>query len=85
MGTGENGALTFFDMITLISFVVGLQNLELNITQNDLQEQTQDINETADKLVKDAIEEIHRHLQEQDAKLAALLERGSNETDRKTV
>ena len=85
MGTGENGALTFFDMITFISFIVGLQNLELNITQNDLQEQTQDINETADKLVKDAIEEIHRHLQEQDAKIEILLERGSNETDRKTV
>ena len=85
MGSGENGAWTFLDLITLISFVIGLQNLELNITQNDLQSQTQDINETADKLVKDAIEEIHRHLQEQDRKIEILLERGNNETDRKTV
>ena len=73
MGSGENGNLTFIDLISLISFVIGLQNLELNIDQNDLQRQTQEINGTADKLVKDALEEIHRHLQEQDAKIERII------------
>ena len=84
MGSGDN-TWTFLDLITVISFVIGLQNLELNISQNDLQEQTQDINGAADRLVKDALEEIHRHLQEQDAKIEILLERGNNEDNRKTV
>lgn len=79
MGSGENGTWTFLDLITLISFVIGLQNLELNISQNDLQEQTQDINEAADRLVNNALEEIHNHLQEQDRKLQILLERNNNE------
>ena len=82
MGSGENGNLTFIDLISLISFVIGLQNLELNISQNDLQEQTQEINGAADKLVKDALEEIHRHLQEQDAKIERILQ---YEDNRKTV
>ena len=85
MGSGENGSITFLDLINIISFVIGLQNLELNISQNDLQEQTQDINGAADKLVKDALEEIHRHLKEQDRKIQILIERGDNEDNRKAV
>ena len=69
LGSGNNGELTFLDIISLISFVVGLQNLELNITQNDIQEQTNEINDTADKRVNRLLSEIHSHLEAQDKKI----------------
>ena len=75
MGSGENGAWTFLDVLTLISFVVGLQNLEMNITQNDIAQQTKDINEAADELVSKALSDIHAHLQEQDEKIERILTR----------
>lgn len=75
MGNGINGEWTFLDIITLISFVIGLQNLEMNIDQNDMQSQTKEINQTADKRVNKLLNEIHAHLEEQDKKLDLLLER----------
>ena len=81
MGSGENGAWTFLDVVTLISFVIGLQNLEMNITQNDIAEQTQDINKAADKLVSNALSDIHAHLQEQDRKLERILHEINQETE----
>ena len=73
MGSGENGSWTFLDIVTLISFVIGLQNLELNIDQNDMDKQTQEINQTADALVSAAISEIHEHLEKQDRKIEEIL------------
>lgn len=75
MGNGINGEWTFLDIITLISFVIGLQNLEMNIDQNDMQSQTKEINQTADRRVNKLLNEIHAHLEEQDKKLDLLLER----------
>ena len=40
VGSGANGELTFLDIITLISFFVGIENLDLNITQDDVQKAT---------------------------------------------
>lgn len=68
-----NNRLSFLDAITLVSFLIGLQNLEMNIDQNDMQEQTQTINKTADALVTKAIADIHQHLQEQDEKIDMLV------------
>ena len=68
-----NNKISFLDAITLVSFVIGLQNLEMNIDQNDMQRQTQDITQTADELVTKAIEDIHAHLQEQDKKIDKIL------------
>ena len=73
MGSGENGAFTFLDILGILSFAIGLQNLELNIGQNDLAEQTQDIDERARDIVNNALSEIHDHLQKQDAKIAHLI------------
>lgn len=70
MGSGRNGELTFLDLVTLISFVIGLQNLEINITQDDLQ----DMAAKADKKQTDGIEDIHRHLAIQDEKLNKIFE-----------
>ena len=69
MGSGRNGELTFLDLVTLISFVIGLQNLEINITQDDLQ----DVAAEVDKRQSDGIEDIHRHLAVQDEKLNVIL------------
>ena len=70
IGSDENGQFTFLDIISLISFCVGLQNLELNITENDINEQTQEL----DKRLHSVVDDIHKHLQEQDAKIDRILE-----------
>lgn len=74
MGSGKNGEWTFLDIITIVSFIIGIQNLELNIDQNDMDKQTRDINETANALVSAAISEIHKHLENQDRKIEEILE-----------
>ena len=60
----------FLDIITLISFVIALQNLEMNISQTDLQEGT----ERLDKTLRQNVNDIHKHLEEQDAKIQQILE-----------
>ena len=67
--------LTFIDLLSIASFVIGLQNLELNITQNDLADQTKDIDARADARVNRLLNEIHTHLQEQDEKLERIMRR----------
>ena len=69
MGSGKNDELTFLDLVTLISFMIGLQNLEINITQDDLQ----DIAARADKRQSEGIDDIHKHLAVQDTKLNYIL------------
>lgn len=69
MGSGDNGGWTFLDIITLISFCIALQNLELNIAQEDLDNQTQEL----DKVLHENVEDIHRHLAVQDEKLNIIL------------
>lgn len=59
----------FLDIISLISFCIGLQNLSLNISQDDLQKES----ERLDKALRDNVEEIHKHLKEQDKMLKELL------------
>lgn len=62
LGSGASGELTLLDIITLVSFYIGLENLEMNITQEDVQEAT-------DKVLN----EIHTHLEEQDRKIDLIL------------
>ena len=70
LGTGSNGEWTFLDLISLISFCVGLQNLDLNISQENLDNQTQELDARLHKVVDD----IHNHLAVQDQKLNKILE-----------
>ena len=74
MGSGENGALTFVDILSILSFAVGLQNLELNIDQNDMDLQTRQIDERASALVSNALSELHSHLERQDQKIDRIIE-----------
>lgn len=62
--------LTFLDAISIASFLIGLQNLDMNISQEDLQQ----IAGGFDKRLEKSIEDIHEHLAVQDAKLNLLME-----------
>lgn len=57
------------DLVSLISFCVGLQNLDLNIAQEDLDRQTQEL----DRRLRSVVDDIHNHLQEQDIKIDTIL------------
>lgn len=78
LGSGRNGELTFIDVVGLLSFIVGIKNLDLNITQEDFQQMMQTLDEQTNTLLT----EIHAHLEEQDKKLENILEilnHGDNE------
>ena len=64
-----NQQLEFLDILTILSFVLQIQNQSSIVGINDVQDE-----------VNRAITEIHAHLEEQDRKLEKLLERmGENE------
>ena len=52
----NNDNLGFLDILTIMSFCISLQNLELNTSQEDIQRQTEDL----DKVMRENVEEIHR-------------------------
>ena len=78
-GSGNNGELTFLDVIGIVSFCVGLQNLEINITQEDMDKQTADLDARVNAQIQSALSEIHGHLQDQDNKIDELLRRVGND------
>ena len=57
-----NDGLDFLDIITLFSFVLSVENLEQNLSQNDKQDLQHDLSEKAEKILK----EVHTHLEKQD-------------------
>lgn len=65
----------FLDALNVASFLIGLQNLELNITANDIDNQTQtildDLHKYLDKQDKH-LSEQDRHLLDQDIRLDRL-------------
>ena len=70
IGSGDNGEITFLDAIAIVSFLVGLENLDLNVTQDTIDKQTNDLQEK----LQVAIQDIHNHLQNQDRKIDAILQ-----------
>ena len=70
MRISESGELTLLDILSIISFCVGLQNLDLNLQQEDLDSQTQEL----DRRLKAVVDDIHKHLQMQDEKINRILE-----------
>ena len=77
-GSGDNGELTFLDLLSIISFCVGLQNLDLNLQQEDLDSQTQEL----DSRLRAVVDDIHKHLQEQDIKIDKILKEIQNDKDK---
>ena len=74
LGSGDYGEFTFLDYITLVSFFIGLENLDLNITQEDMDKQTADLDAHVNTQIHEALAEIHHHLEIQDNKLDKILE-----------
>ena len=72
----NNVQFTFLDIITLLGFVISLENLNQNLSQNDKQDLQNDLSEKAERILN----EIHTHLQDQDEKLNRIMER-LNEKD----
>ena len=68
----ENGQLNFIDLLSIMSFYIGLLNLDMNITQNDIAEQTSEIDNRVNIHLHEVLNEIHNHLQEQDIKLSEI-------------
>ena len=66
--------LEFLDVLTVISFVLQVQNQGRIISLGDVQGE-----------VNRAVEEIHRHLEQQDDKIDHIIEVIAHETDRKAV
>lgn len=70
IGSGSSGELTFVDILGILSFIIGIQNLDANMTQSDKQDMQQDLADKAEMLLG----EIHGHLQRQDGKLDKIME-----------
>lgn len=75
LGSGESGQLTFLDTINLISFMIGVMNLNENLTQGDKQDLLKTFSQKADNLLN----EIHSHLKDQDRKIDQILEELSHD------
>lgn len=78
LGTGDNGEWTFLDIVSLMSFCIGLQNLDMNSTQEDMQNADHNSAVRADRI----LQEVHSHLEEQDKKIDMILEVLKNGTER---
>lgn len=61
----------FLDIITLLSFIISIENLEENLSQSDKQDIQNDLSEKADKILT----EIHTHLERQDKLLNDIWEK----------
>ena len=57
-----NEQLDFIDLLSIMSFCIGVMNLDLNVTAEDIDNQTQTL-----------LNEIHTHLEEQDNKIDQIL------------
>ena len=75
LGNGENGQFTFLDTLNIISFFIGIMNLNENLGQGDKQDLLEEFSKKADVLLK----EIHGHLADQDRKINKILEELRND------
>lgn len=71
VGSGADGEITFLDAISLMSFFIGLQNLDLNVTQEDAQK----LQKQTDANTSLILDEVHKHLERQDEKIDMILKR----------
>jgi hypothetical protein len=65
----QRNQLSLLDAISIVSFLISLKNLDLNISQDDLQKAESELTQGLD----DKINELHRHLAVQDEKLNIIL------------
>lgn len=71
--SNKNGQLSFLDLISLMSFCIALQNLDLNISAEDIANSSAEIEKVVNERLEKALEDIHGHLSVQDTKLSIIL------------
>ena len=69
--SNESRQLSFLDLLNILSFLIGLDNLESNLTQTDKADLQKSLSENAERLLI----EIHAHLEAQDEKIDKILKR----------
>lgn len=69
----KDGQIDFLDIISIMSFCIALQNLDLNISQDDIQKSSAQIEKAVNDRLEKALEDIHGHLSVQDTKLSIIL------------
>ena len=70
--------LSFLDILNIMSFCIGLKNLDENLGQGDKQDLLEEFSKKADVLLR----EIHGHLEDQDRKIDKILEVILNDNSR---
>ena len=65
--------LDFLDIISLMSFCIALQNLDLNISAEDIANSSAEIEKAVNDRLEQALADIHGHLSVQDTKLTIIL------------
>ena len=65
--------LEFLDILTIMSFCIALQNLDLNVSMEDIQSSSAEIEKAVNERLEKALEDIHGHLSVQDTKLSLIL------------
>lgn len=66
-----NNDIEFLDILSIISFVIGLKNYMESLNQGDKQEILHDFNKNTDALLR----QINSHLEEQDEKINKILKK----------
>ena len=79
LGSGDNGEFTFIDLLAITSFWIGIENYNMNLTQDDKQDLINELSTKSELLLK----EIHQHLEKQDKKIDLILE-ALNERNKET-
>lgn len=59
------------DILNILSFFIGLMNLEENLTQGD----KQDLMSALDTKTSEILNEINKHLETQDSKIESIIDR----------
>ena len=71
----DSSQFDFLDTLAVASFILGLENLELNIAQEDLDNQTKEL----DRSLREVVDDIHAHLKRQDELITAIWEKLNEE------
>ena len=79
MNFKDSSQLDILDVLSVLSFLIGVENLEYNISQDDMQRAT----ERLDTALREEVRQIHQHLNEQDLKIDFLIKEIQNEKDKK--
>ena len=69
MNYNINNQLSMIDILSVLSFIISVINLDENLSQSDKQDLQNDLSNKIEKVIN----EIHGHLEQQDIKLDNIL------------